>query len=235
MGSARGHVGTQGPAPLTVQRQEFARLIAAGVNNSEACRLVGVNRRTGTRWRFGRTVTSSSGFDLHYAPVAMTKTKALSARFLSEDERVLIGDRFRAGASLRAIGRDSGARRPRSAGKCNATVTRAEAIARSPPTGWPCGVWHVRRRAGWPATRSCEPRSRGGLSSVGAPNRSLTPCGWSIRTTRPGTWSTRASTRRSTTRTLRWDATGSPACAPDGHAGGDTAAQTHDELAACER
>jgi IS30 family transposase len=91
-----------------LERQEFARLIAKGVNNSEACRLVGVNRRTGTRWRFGRTVTSSSGFELHYAPVAMTKTKALSARFLSEDERVLIGDRFRAGVSLRAIGRELG-------------------------------------------------------------------------------------------------------------------------------
>ena len=32
-----------------VQRQEFARLIAKGVSNSEACRVVGVNRRTGTR------------------------------------------------------------------------------------------------------------------------------------------------------------------------------------------
>ena len=108
MGSARGHVGTQGPASLTAQREEFGRLIAKGVNNSEACRLVGVNRRTGTRWRFGRTVTSGTGSELHYAPVAMTNTKSLSARFLSEDERVLIGDRFRAGVSLRAIGRELG-------------------------------------------------------------------------------------------------------------------------------
>jgi IS30 family transposase len=90
------------------QRQEFGRLIALGVNNSEACRRVGVDRRTGTRWRFGRTITSSTGFELHYAPVAMTNAKSLSARFLSEDERVLIGDRVRAGASLRAIGRDLG-------------------------------------------------------------------------------------------------------------------------------
>ena len=93
---------------MMAQRQEFGRLIALGVNNSEACRRVGVNRRTGTRWRFGRTITSSTGFELHYAPVAMTNTKSLSARFLSEDERVLIGDRVRAGASLRAIGRELG-------------------------------------------------------------------------------------------------------------------------------
>jgi hypothetical protein len=90
------------------QRQEFARLIAKGVNNSAACRLVGVNRRTGTRWRFGRTVTSSSGLELHYPAMASTKTTCLSARFLSEDERILIGDRVRAGASLRAIGRELG-------------------------------------------------------------------------------------------------------------------------------
>lgn len=108
MGSARGGVGTQGPAPLMAQCQEFGRLIALGVNNSEACHRVGVNRRTGTRWRFGRTITSSTGFELHYPPVAMTNAKSPSTRFLSEDERVLIGDRVRAGASPRAIGRELG-------------------------------------------------------------------------------------------------------------------------------
>src|SRR5664279_4878122 len=97
------------------QRQEFGRLIALGANNSEACRRVGVNRRTGTRWRFGRMITSSTGFELHYAPVAMTNTKSLSARFLSEEERVLIGDRVRAASW--------GGRPRRSAGRCAATGT----------------------------------------------------------------------------------------------------------------
>ena len=41
MGSARSRVGVPGPAPLMAQRQEFAQLIAKGVSNSEACRLVG--------------------------------------------------------------------------------------------------------------------------------------------------------------------------------------------------
>jgi IS30 family transposase len=98
--------GTQGPAPLTAQREEFARLIARGVSNSEACRLVGVNRRTGTRWRYGRTTTSTDGIDRHYPPMAITATKTLSAHFLSEAERVVIADRLRAGVSLRAIGRE---------------------------------------------------------------------------------------------------------------------------------
>jgi transposase, IS30 family len=108
MGSARDRVGTPGPAPLMAQRHEFAQLIAKGVSNSEACRLVGVNRRTGTRWRYGRTVTFKSGAALHYPPMATTRTMCLSARFLSEDERVLIADRVRAGVSLRAIGRELG-------------------------------------------------------------------------------------------------------------------------------
>jgi IS30 family transposase len=73
MGSVRGRVGVPGPAPLMAQRQEFAQLIAKGVSNSEACRLVGVNRRTGTRWLFGRTVTFKSGAELQYPPMATTR------------------------------------------------------------------------------------------------------------------------------------------------------------------
>jgi hypothetical protein len=36
---------------MSRQREEYARLVARGVSNAEACRIVGVNRRTGTRWR----------------------------------------------------------------------------------------------------------------------------------------------------------------------------------------
>jgi len=95
MGSVRSRAGRPGREPLMVQRQEFTRLITRGVSNSGACRMVGVNRRTGTRWRYGRTVTSSSGAELHDQPVTTTTKPGLSARFLSEDERVMIGDRVR--------------------------------------------------------------------------------------------------------------------------------------------
>lgn len=105
MGSSKAR---QGPTPLTAQREQFARLIARGVSNSEACRIVGVNRRTGTRWRYGRTTTSTGGVDRHYPPMAINATRTMSAHFLSEDERVVIADRRRAGASLRAIGRELG-------------------------------------------------------------------------------------------------------------------------------
>jgi IS30 family transposase len=45
--------GRLGLAPQTAKREWFARLIARGVSNAEACRIVGVDPRTGKRWRQG--------------------------------------------------------------------------------------------------------------------------------------------------------------------------------------
>ena len=95
--------GRPGPAPQTAKREQFAALIAQGVNYSEACRIVGINRRTGKRWRHGRTITSSSGLRLHYPPVITTRKAQISSRYLSEDERVVIADLHRRGHTVRAI------------------------------------------------------------------------------------------------------------------------------------
>jgi transposase, IS30 family len=95
--------GRPGPAPQSAKREQFARLIARGVPNAEACRIVGINRRTGKRWRHGRTITSSNGRRLHYPPVINSRQREISARYLSEDERVRIADLRRAGHGVRAI------------------------------------------------------------------------------------------------------------------------------------
>jgi transposase, IS30 family len=101
--------GRPGVAPQTVKREQYAALIARGVSSSEACRIVGINRRTGKRWRHGRTITSSGGRRLHYAPVVgVRRMREISARFLSEDERVRIADLRRAGEGVRAIARELG-------------------------------------------------------------------------------------------------------------------------------
>ena len=99
-----------GPAPMSRQREEYARLIARGVSNAEACRLVGVNRRTGTRWRFGRTVPARDGSERHYPAMVTVAVDGAtrSSRYLSEDERGLIADRRRAGASMHSISRELG-------------------------------------------------------------------------------------------------------------------------------
>lgn len=100
--------GRPGPAPQTAKREQFARLIARGVPSAEACRIVGVNPRTGKRWRHGRTITSSSGRRLHYPAVINARTGDISPRYLSEDERVSIADLQRQGLSVRAIAGELG-------------------------------------------------------------------------------------------------------------------------------
>jgi transposase, IS30 family len=92
-----------GPVPLMAQRQEFAQLNAKGVSNSEACRLVGVNRRTGTRWLFGRTVTFKSGAELQYPPMATTRRhSSAELRPSGTSGEVEVG-----GHDLRRVGRST--------------------------------------------------------------------------------------------------------------------------------
>jgi IS30 family transposase len=100
--------GRPGPAPQAAKREQFARLIGQGVSSSQACRIVGVNRRTGKRWRHGRTITSSTGKRLHYPPVINIGKREISSRYLSEDERVRIGDLHRAGHGVREIAAEIG-------------------------------------------------------------------------------------------------------------------------------
>jgi transposase, IS30 family len=95
--------GGPGVGRQTEKRELWARLIARGVSNSEACRIVGINVRTGKRWRHGRTVTTSDGRSLHYAPVITSRKAEISDRYLSEDERVRIAELRRQGLSMRAV------------------------------------------------------------------------------------------------------------------------------------
>ena len=97
-----------GAVPQTAKREWFARLIAEGVGAGEACRIVGVHRATGKRWRHGRTIIGSGGRWLHYPPVVYTRKVEVCSRFLSEGERVTIADLRRRGCSVRAIAAELG-------------------------------------------------------------------------------------------------------------------------------
>jgi IS30 family transposase len=90
------------------KQQQYVRLIAQGVNNSEACRLVGIDRKTGNRWRYGRSVRNSAGVLVHYAPVKITEAKVRSPRYLSEQERIVIADLLCARMTIRGIARRLG-------------------------------------------------------------------------------------------------------------------------------
>ncbi|MFE5158404.1 helix-turn-helix domain-containing protein, partial [Streptomyces sp. NPDC056697] len=47
----------QGRKKLDREREEYFRLMDQGVSSREACRIVGINRRTGKRWRNGTAPT----------------------------------------------------------------------------------------------------------------------------------------------------------------------------------
>lgn len=78
-----------------------------GFSNAEACREVGVNRRTGTRWRYGRTVKTRAGGDWFYKPVDAPQP-AVPGRYLSQDERFTIADGLEEKRTLTAIAADLG-------------------------------------------------------------------------------------------------------------------------------
>jgi transposase, IS30 family len=95
--------GRPGVAPQTAKRTEFTRLSGEGLSIAEAARRTGIHYRTGRRWLRGRTVRMPSGAARHYDPVIIVKAP-VSARFLSEDERVTVADLRWRGHTIRAIG-----------------------------------------------------------------------------------------------------------------------------------
>jgi len=83
-------------------------LITQGVSNREACRIVGINRRTGTRWRLGRSIRNTAGEAVHYPPVRILTPPKRHPRYLSFDERMVIADLRREKRTVREIGRELG-------------------------------------------------------------------------------------------------------------------------------
>lgn len=61
MGAIREDRGqAPGRVALVREREEYFRLMDQGVSSMETCRIVGINRRTGKRWRDGRQAAGST-------------------------------------------------------------------------------------------------------------------------------------------------------------------------------
>ena len=101
--SSRSRKKVTGALPMAETRVENARLMRQGISNAEACRMLKINRRTGMRWRHGRTVKIANGRETTYAPIYKIAPPIISPRYLSEDERVQIADALHTGMSLRGI------------------------------------------------------------------------------------------------------------------------------------
>ena len=78
-----------GGIPLVGKRVFYIELMKTGVSNSEACRRVGVDRKTGVRWQHGRR-TKYQGRTYFYPAIdaCFVPKKPESGRYLSQAERV---------------------------------------------------------------------------------------------------------------------------------------------------
>jgi IS30 family transposase len=95
----------RGRRRLTRERETYLALVRRGVSSREACGIVGINVRTGKRWRNGRNPTGS---EAGASPITSAAPSVVRGRFLNEDERVVIADRRRTGATLQQIAAELG-------------------------------------------------------------------------------------------------------------------------------
>ncbi|MEU3371634.1 helix-turn-helix domain-containing protein [Streptomyces sp. NPDC006660] len=75
----------QGRRPLSEERRLCLLLMQRGVSNKEACRTVGINEKTGRRWRNGR---APSGGHVGASPTPKTATTHRFVQHLSADVAV---------------------------------------------------------------------------------------------------------------------------------------------------
>jgi hypothetical protein len=66
-------------APLTAEREQYRRLMAQGLNNHQACLLIGVKPTTGMRWNKGRNMVDHTGKARYYPPIHAEPVAILTA------------------------------------------------------------------------------------------------------------------------------------------------------------
>ncbi|MER6952312.1 IS30 family transposase [Nonomuraea sp. NPDC000554] len=116
----------QGPKKLIREREEYFRLMDQGLSSREACRIVGINLRTGKKWRNGH---HSPGAGKKAVPPAGSEAPPSDgpSRYLRENERIHIADRVREKASIRQIARELG--------RAPSTISREVRRNRHPTNG----------------------------------------------------------------------------------------------------
>ena len=97
-----------GRQPMVDKQREYSRLIRRGVSNSEACRRLGIDRKTGHWWKNGGQVTRNGVTRIVEPVINRCPESPASPRYLSQDERVVIADGVRAGRSARSLASELG-------------------------------------------------------------------------------------------------------------------------------
>ncbi|MBA4866606.1 helix-turn-helix domain-containing protein [Streptomyces sp. PSKA54] len=181
---------------LTRERRYISSSCVRGTRSREACRIVGINLRTGKRWRNGH---HSPTYGKPKPPI----TVEASASGLREEDRIHIANRLREKASVRQIARELG----RNPSTISRGIRRNGMPLRGDASRWAYRPYAAHRRVEQRRprpTRSGRTPSCGTSSSItshgaGAGSRSARLCGPPFPTGRRCTWSTRRSTRPSRT------------------------------------
>ncbi|WP_330480026.1 IS30 family transposase [Streptomyces sp. NBC_00724] len=98
--------GPQGRKKLTRERAAYFQLMQQGYSSREACRIVGIDRRTGKKWRNGSH--AHIGKKRATPPIYQEAPPSGPSRYLREADRIHIADRLREKATIRAIAAELG-------------------------------------------------------------------------------------------------------------------------------
>lgn len=180
----------QGPRELGREREAHSRLMQQGYGDKEACRIVGIGSRTGTKWRNGRRPTGTQRKAL--PPLRAVAEPSGPSRHLGEADRIHIADRLREKATVRVIAAELG--------RASSTVSREIRRNRHPDSGrYRPHAAQARADARRPRpkvgkigrNRGCATSSRTTCADGGARNRFATLFGNAFPIGRRCTWSTR--------------------------------------------
>ncbi len=103
MASTRRVKKGPGRRPQSAKRQRFMELRARGWSIRAAAREVGVARTTGTNWASGYKTYRKGGVVGWVPPLDPLAVRQISARFLSQEERIQIAELRLVGISIRGI------------------------------------------------------------------------------------------------------------------------------------
>ena len=137
MSSSRRVKKGPGRRPQSAKRRRFMELRERGLGIDAAAREVGVSRTAGRNWANGYR-TYRAGQVVGFVPALdRLEVREISARFLSQDERIEIADLHRAGVSVREIARRLGRAPSTISRELRRNATAGEGL--SPVRGAPSG------------------------------------------------------------------------------------------------
>ena len=102
-GSSRRRNRQPGRRPQSAKRARFAELRARGWGLMAIAKEIGISRSTAKNWHRGNKQYRDGKVVGFTPPLDQLEARLISDRFLSQDERILIGDMRREGLSVRSI------------------------------------------------------------------------------------------------------------------------------------